>query len=117
MSTPTAPDTWLHELKHYKSFNDHPSDLTDPYGKAIATFQAFTCSIIHGLECTDPEVISTTQDCMLQHIYSDFPTFDPTILKPWVKDAMLKHPFRRTAKQYHFLAIVQMQARGDLMSP
>jgi hypothetical protein len=117
MPFPTTPDAWLHELKHYKSCNDWMSDLTDPYGKAIATFQAFTCSVIDGIERKDPEVTHMIEAGTLRDICSCLPSFQSTILKPWIKDAMLKHPFRRTAKQYHFLAIVQVQTRGDLRSP
>jgi len=117
MSVPTTSEAWLHELKHYKSFNDYIVDLSDPYGKAIATFQLFTRSIIEGLERKDFEVESLIHDGSLHDIYSELPSFAPEVLKPWVKDAMLMHPLRRTAKQYHFLVIVQIQGRGELKSP
>jgi hypothetical protein len=117
MPFPTTPEDCIHVLKHYKSFNHYLSDLSDPYGKSISTFQVFTNSIIDGIERKDPKVLSLIDNGTLRNIYTGFPTFSPEILKLWIKDAMLKHPFRRSPKQYHFLAIAQVQNRGDLKTP
>jgi hypothetical protein len=117
MPFPTNAEDCLHVLKHYKSFNHYLSDLSDPYGRAISTFQIFTNSIIAGIERTDPNVLCLIDDYTLSDIYTGLPTFSPEVLKPWVKDAMLKHPLRRTPKQYHFLAIARVQNRGDLKTP
>jgi hypothetical protein len=112
MSISPKSEAWLFELKHRKSFYDPIVDPSDPYAKAMRIFQVFTNSVINGIERKDANVLSLIDEGLLQDIYSNLPAFESSSFRLWVKDAMLKHPFRRTPKQYHFLAIVQSQNRG-----
>jgi hypothetical protein len=96
----------LFELKHYRQF-PAPSNnyLHNPYVHAMIKIQSFTSSVIAFLE--QPGTSHHSLVSIIQEIYNDLPSFHE-ILKfgKWIKDAMLKHPLQRTAKQYQWLAIV-----------
>jgi hypothetical protein len=100
---------WLFELKHRESFHVAITDLSDPYNKAMPTFQAFTTSIIDGLERGDAEVVGLIDGDNLKTLYSGHPTFEVESFRWWVKDAILKHPKRRWPKQAEFVLILQLQ--------
>lgn len=82
----------------------------------MSDFQRFTQSVVDGLKRKDAGVISLIDDGSLDVIFSSF-EFDFTRMKTAVKDAMLKHPRRRTPQQHLFLVLVQNQVRGELNSP
>jgi hypothetical protein len=69
-------EAWLFELNHRKSFHVAITDLSDPYNKAMSTSQAFTNSIIDGLERNDAEVVSLIDGDILKTLYSGHPTFE-----------------------------------------
>jgi hypothetical protein len=112
-------EAWLFELKHRRSFHVAITDLSDPYNKAMSTFQAFTNSIIDALERNDVEVVSLIEEGLLTSMYSNYPKFEAATFRLWVKDAMLKHPFRRWPKQTLFLEIVSLfeDAQARNISP
>lgn len=106
---------WIDRLKSRYSFDRHPwsRNPSDPYYKAMEMFQAFTDRIIAALVRDDDTSFALVQDYQLQGIYNGLPCFrieeDDTTWRTWVKDAILKHPERRTAKQDQWLFIVDMQ--------
>jgi hypothetical protein len=114
MSPSSTVESWLFELKHHKSFNRSGDDLDNPFGKAMCIFQAFTSTIIDGLERKAPNIVNLARDGSLATIYDDLPVFEVSSFQLWVKDATLKHPHRRTAAQHKWLHIVQLQ--GDVKS-
>ncbi|KAH7086326.1 hypothetical protein FB567DRAFT_527691 [Paraphoma chrysanthemicola] len=113
MIVPKTAEAWLFELQHRKSFHNPIVDLSNPYGTAIRTYQTLTNSIIDGLRRKNTEVLSLATEGLLHELYIGLPEFDYESFKHWVRDATLKHPLRRTAKQYHFLAIVRLQTCGE----
>jgi hypothetical protein len=99
----------LFKLKHRKSSHIAITDLSDPYNKAMSTFQAFTNSIIDGLERNDAEVVSLIHGDILNTLYSGYPTFEPNSFRWRARDSILKHPHRRWPKQAEFIKILQFQ--------
>jgi hypothetical protein len=77
------------------------------------TFQIFTDRIIAALRQNNETSRILMQDNKLQEIYDQLPCFhtegEKTSFRKWIKDATLKHPQRRTAKQYQWLFIVDLQ--------
>jgi len=122
MEDPVSPtiDAWLFELKHRKSTSpDSILDASDPYDKAMLTFQYFTNSVIDGLERNDPEVVSLIHDGYLTAAYSRVPNtnyYKSDYMRQWVKEAMLKHPLRRKEHPFYFLAIIRAQNNSELRS-
>lgn len=114
---PRMIEAWLFQLKHIESYHDHVADSSDPYNKAVSTYQAFTKSIINGLERKDPETVSLVEDRYLESVFSEIPTKpDAKALQLWIKDAMLKHPLRRTERQYLTFALIRAQECGEIRS-
>lgn len=111
----TTVEQWIYNLTGQYSFDLHPwdLDLSDPYAKAMKTFQAFTDKIVAALRHDDVRIQSLMQDDKLNRIYDDLPCFNKCIehltFRNWVKDAILKHPQRRTAKQHQWLYMADLQ--------
>jgi hypothetical protein len=109
-SKPRTIEDWLFVLKHRYYYHDHVADPSDPYSKAVSSYQAFIESIVDGLERKDLEVISLVNDRLFEYFFHE------TFLLPsakhfqyWLKDAMLKHPLRRCPRQHVTLALVRAQ--------
>ncbi|KAF2127959.1 hypothetical protein P153DRAFT_358111 [Dothidotthia symphoricarpi CBS 119687] len=113
-------DGWLFQLEHIKTFAQLDINPVDPYQKALSIFQDFTNSVVHALKAHNHEVIELVFEGALRNIYEGLPVFNArneySQFLGWVKDATLKHPFRRTAKQHQWLQIVQLQKDDNPMS-
>ncbi|KAF2627708.1 hypothetical protein BU25DRAFT_410846 [Macroventuria anomochaeta] len=111
----TTVEQWIYNLTRQYSFPIRPWDFdpSDPYAKAIDTFQSFTSRIVAALRHDDVRSWSLVQDGKLNKIYDDLPCFNTCTeymkFRGWVKDATFKHPQRRTPKQHQWLCIVDLQ--------
>jgi hypothetical protein len=79
-----------------------------PFGKAIESFREFTKALITGIAQHNPAILQALTSGLIPNIYASpqmFRQFDE--FHGWVRDAMLKHPQRRTREQARFLAIVR----------
>ncbi|KAJ4365489.1 hypothetical protein N0V95_000424 [Ascochyta clinopodiicola] len=100
---------WIYKLQTRFSFVGL-SESSDPYVKAMHTFQSFTNDIASALLNNNTIGLELIEENMLQSIYNDLPSFyRHEKFRDWVKDATLKHPHRRTPKQYQWLCIVSAQ--------
>jgi hypothetical protein len=108
MNVAPTVEGWLLELRHHQSFQVPISDLSDPYNKAMSTFQAFTNSIIAALEQRDPDVVRLIDEDLLDKFYWGYPVFEYASFRKWVKDSMMKHPHRRLPKAHQFVTVVQL---------
>lgn len=106
----------LHELKHYRCFQGPLDDLSDPYIKMMSTYRAFHNSIVQAIERHDAEAIKLVHEGLIDVVYHKIPWLDVDEFRAWVKLAVLSHPFRQDAGQHLFVAIVQVQARGEFDS-
>ncbi|KAF3049598.1 hypothetical protein E8E11_009431 [Didymella keratinophila] len=78
--------------------------------RAMQRFQVFTNRIIAALRQDDDTSEALMQHDRLQRIYNGLPCFyEQATFHQWVKDATMKHPGRRTAKQYQWVRIVDQQ--------
>lgn len=102
----------LAQLSKQKSFTTLVDEPSDPFLRSMWVLQTFTTSVIQALNDKHPEVIALATDGSLYTIYQDLPSFqEPAEFSAWVKDATLKHPLRRTAKQSQFLDLVLQQEK------
>jgi len=107
----TAKD-WITHLESWYSFDQdlwsqNPCDL---YYRAMQRFQVFTNRMIANLRRDDDTPRALMQHDQLQKIYDGLPCFqEQATFHKWVKDATMKHPQRRTAKQFQWLYIVDLQ--------
>jgi hypothetical protein len=100
---------WVFDLQIRYSFAKI-TNPTDPYGKAMNTFQSFTDRVISFLRNNDAAGLDIIQNGALDKIYEELPPFMiHSKFHAWVKEATVKHPHRRTAKQDQWLRIVTMQ--------
>lgn len=106
---------WITKLKakysFYRTYSSlKAADPSDPYAKAMDTFQAFTNDIVAALHKRDMVICSYTEpNGPLEQIYRDLPPFYKyEAFRDWVKKATLKHPQRRTAKEDQWLKIVSV---------
>jgi hypothetical protein len=88
----------LFELKYYRRFPvSNNAYLHNPYILAMLKIESFTHWIIVFLE--QPGTSHHSLVPSLQEIYDDLPSFHEILaFGMWIKDAMLKHPLQRTAK-------------------
>ncbi|XPT02917.1 hypothetical protein M3J09_012021 [Ascochyta lentis] len=102
-------EQWIHHLQTRFSFAKL-SDSSDPYVKAMRTFQLFTNDVASALQDNNGIDADYIDRKMLHKIYDDLPSFfEDDEFREWVKDATLKHPHRRTPKQQQWLCIVGAQ--------
>ncbi|KZM22114.1 uncharacterized protein EKO05_0003825 [Ascochyta rabiei] len=102
-------EQWIYALQTRFSFAELP-DSSNPYVKAMHTFQSFTNDIASALRDNDTIDLEVIDKDMLHRIYDGLPSFyQYESFRDWVKDATLKHPHRRTLKQYQWLCIVGAQ--------
>lgn len=107
----TAKD-WVNHLESWYSFEQDLwlQNPCDPYYRAMQRFQVFTNRIVAALRQDNDTSRALLQDDQLQKIYDSLPCFhEQSAFYKWVKSATLKHPQRRTAKQYQWLFIVDLQ--------
>ncbi|KAF3041779.1 hypothetical protein E8E12_009775 [Didymella heteroderae] len=116
-------EDWVAHLESWYSFDRHLwlHNPSDPYYKAMQKFQKFTDRIITALRRDDDTSWALIQYDQLQNIYDGLPRFRTEAkeksFRTWIKGATLKHPERRTAKQYQWLFIVDLQVAtptGDI---
>jgi hypothetical protein len=98
MSVDRKIEGWLFELRYRKSFQVPIIDLSDPYNKAMSTFQSFTNSIIQALLRGDAYAVSLIGGDSLDKFYDGYPAFEYESFRTWVMDTMMKHPQRRLPK-------------------
>jgi hypothetical protein len=108
--------TLLHELKHYRCFQGPLDDLSDPYLKMMSTYRAFHNSIVQAIEQEDTEAMKLVYDGLIHDMYNKMPWLDVDKFRAWVKLSVLAHPFRRDIGQHLFIAIVQVEDRGEFDS-
>lgn len=110
----TAED-WIDYLETWHSFDRRrwSCNPPGPYYKPIQTFQTFTGRIVAALRRNDDTTRALMQGDQLQQIYDGLPYSGTEgrddILQEWIKDATLKHPERRTAKQHQWLFVADLQ--------
>jgi hypothetical protein len=103
---------WTTHLESWYSFDHNlwSQHSCDPYCRSMQRFQMFTDRIIAALRRDDDTSRALMQHDQLQKIYDGLPCFHEELdFHKWVKDATMKHPQRRTAKQYQWLFIVDLQ--------
>jgi hypothetical protein len=99
----------LFELKHHRVFPalDNSTYLHNPYILAMIKIQSFTQAVTAFLE--QPNSPQQGLISAIWELYDGTPSFyEQLAFGKCVKDAMLKHPLQRTAKQYQWLSVVAM---------
>jgi hypothetical protein len=95
-----------------KSYNERSLHLASK-NEAIILFQNFTNLLIDALIAHDPETVRLINAQVPQSILSKLPLGDgkrgAKSFYIWIKDGMLKHPFRRTPAQVRYLAVAHLQ--------
>lgn len=103
---------WVDHLASSYSFEQGlwSQSPCDPYYRAMQRFQVFTNRIIAALRQDNDTARTLMQDDQLHKIYDGLPCFhEQSGFHKWVKSATMKHPQRRTAKQYQWIFIVDLQ--------